>query len=151
MTDWPLPPFFDPHGPEGDDASVVEAWLSGVRAPHSARLHVEGRVLRVERDLPAALNLGEATVLVRTNLPEPEADVGPVITEVLIRRGLRLLEPESQLALAVGIQMVSAWASTWDLWGTDSDQATAALHQAVMGGANDVLVSGSPVFGAEPE
>ncbi len=71
MSDWPLPPYFEPRGPEGDDAAVIRAFLAAEStAPHSERLHVEGDVLRADRDAPAALRIGSRTVLVRTDLPD---------------------------------------------------------------------------------
>ena len=59
MTDWPLPPLYEPRGPLDSDEEVVRAFLRHQGpAPHSERLHVEDRVLRVDGDMPLALWLG---------------------------------------------------------------------------------------------
>lgn len=149
MSDWPLPPYLQPHGPHADDASVVRAWVRGDIAPYSDRLHVEGPVLLVERDITAALRLELRSVLVRMDLPESCAGILPSITEVLTTEGLVLLESDNQLAMSVAMQLVALRISSWDLWGLDREMATAALNEAAMGGRGDVLVSGESVFGAD--
>lgn len=133
MSDWLLPPFADPSGPEGDDASVVAAWLREEPAPHSERLHVEGKVLRVDRDLPLALLMPMRSVLVRIDGPEDTAAVREAVELALTAEGLVLLDHDNQLALAVGVQMVGARLASWDLWGIDIDMAFAALREAAVG------------------
>jgi hypothetical protein len=133
MSDWLLPPFVEPSGPAGDDESVVRAWLREEPAPHSERLHVEGKVLRVDRDLPLALLLPMRSVLVRTDGPEETAPMREAVEQALTADGLVMLDQDNQLALAVGIQMVGARLATWDLWGLDVDMAFAALREAAVG------------------
>jgi hypothetical protein len=142
MTDWPLPPYVEPHGPEGDDAAVVAAFLAGDIPPHSARLHVEGPVLMADRDVPLALRLSPTAALLRVDLSEAVAEVRRVVEGVLTAEGLRLLDEESPLGIAVGVQLVGLRASTWDLWGTDIDEAFAALREAAVGGPNDIILGG---------
>lgn len=146
MSDWPLPPYLQPHGPHGDDQSVVRAWVAEDVPPYSDRLHAEGPVLMVERDVPVALRLPFRSVLVRMDLPEISADIIPTITGVLAAEGLMLVDQDNQLAMAVAMQMVALRLSSWDLWGLDPDMAFSALHEGVMGGQDDILVSGRPVF-----
>ena len=133
MSDWLLPPFVEPSGPVGDDESVVRAWLREEPAPHSERLHVEGKVLRVDRDLPLALLLPMRSVLVRTDGPEDTAPMREAVEQALSAEGLAMLDQDNQLALAVGLQMVGARLATWDLWGLDVDMAFAALREAAVG------------------
>jgi hypothetical protein len=142
VTDWPLPPYVEPRGPEGDDAAVVRAFLSGDIPPHSARLHVEGPVLMVDRDVPLALRLSPTAALLRVDLSEVVSEVRRVVEGVLVDDGLRLLDEESPLGIAVGVQLVGLRASTWDLWGTDIDEAFAALREAAVGGPNDMILGG---------
>ena len=151
MTDRPLPPLFEPHGPAGDDAAVVRAFLAGEGAPpHSERLHVEGEVLRADRDVAAALKIGPRTVLVRTDLPDDLVDLRGKIEEVLAGEGLTLQDEDTQLALPVATMMVALRLSTWDLWGADIDEAFSDLRLAAVGGRDDILQGGGlPPVGPE--
>ncbi len=151
MTDWPLPPYFEPRGPAGDDAEVVRAFLAAEStAPHSERLHVEGDVLRADRDAPAALRIGRRTILVRTDLPDDMVPLREKIEEVLAGEGLSLQDEDTQLALPVATMMVAARLSTWDLWGADIDEAFADLRLAAVGGQGDILQGGGgPPVGPE--
>ena len=143
MTDWPLPPYVEPRGPEGDDPEVVRAFLAGDVAPlHSARLHVEGPVLLVDRDMPLALRLSATTALLRIDVGENVAEMRLQVAAALGDQGLTLLDEDSPLGIAVGVQLVGARASTWDLWGADPDEAFAALRQAAVGGPDDAILGG---------
>jgi len=141
VSDWPLPPYVAPHGPEGTDEEVIGAFLDADVPPHSARLHVEGATLLVDRDVPAALRI-EAAFLVRADLPDGALDVKAAIEAVLTDRGMRQLDTDTMLAVAVAMQRVGLRLSAWDLWGTDIDDAFAALRRAAAGGADDVLFGG---------
>jgi hypothetical protein len=151
VTDWPLPPYFEPRGPAGDDAAVVRAFLAGDSTPpHSERLHVEGDVLRADRDAPAALRIGVRTVLVRTDLPDELVELRGRIEDVLAAEGLTLQDEDTKLALPVATMMVAARLSTWDLWGADIDEAFADLRLAAVGGRDDILQGGGlPPVGPE--
>ena len=151
VTDWPLPPYFEPRGPAGDDAEVVRAFLAAEStAPHSERLHVEGDVLRADRDVAIALRIGARTVLVRTDLLEDQVDLRRRIEEVLGEEGLTLQDEDTQLALPVATMMVALRLSTWDLWGADIDEAFADLRLAAVGGQGDILQGGGgPPVGPE--
>jgi hypothetical protein len=156
VTDWPLPPYVEPRGPSGDDDAVVRAFLRADVAPHSDRLHVEGPVLLADRDVSLGLRLGPVadagevtapalpgrTVLLRTDLPADLAPVRQVVESVLTDAGLTVLDEDSPLGIAVGLQLVGLRMSSWDLWGTDIDEAFADLRAAAMGGSGDVLLGG---------
>ncbi len=142
MSDWPLPPYVEPRGPEGDDAAVVSAFLSGDVPPHSARLHVEGPVLMADRDVPLALRLSPTAALLRVDLTDDVIALRRAVEAVLAGEGLHLLDEESPLGIAVGVQLVGARASTWDLWGADIDEAFAALREAAVGGPDDMILGG---------
>ncbi len=142
MSDWPLPPYVEPRGPEGDDGAVVRAFLSGDIPPHSARLHVEGPVLLVDRDVPLALRLSPTAALLRIDVGDDLAGVRSEVAELLTGEGLTLLDEDSPLGIAVGVQLVGARASTWDLWGADLDEAFAALREAAVGGPGDAILGG---------
>jgi hypothetical protein len=151
VADWPRPPYVDPTGPQGDDGDVVRAFLRADIAPHSDRLHVEGPVLLADRDVPLVLRLAPAgggegaparAVLVRLDLPEDLIALRGDVEAVLEAEGMTLLDHDSQLAIAVGVQLVAARMSSWDLWGTDIDDAFADLRAAAVGGTGDVLLGG---------
>ncbi len=151
MSDWPLPPYFEPRGPAGDDADVVRAFLATEgAAPHSERLHVEGGVLLADRDVAIALRIGPRTVLVRTDLLDDHVELRSRIEEVLSEEGLALQDEDTQLALPVATMMVALRLSTWDLWGADVDEAFADLRLAAVGGRDDILQGGGgPPVGPE--
>ncbi len=141
MVEGLFPPFADPGGPPVDDASVLEAFARGdPGAGHSERLHVEGQVLLVHRDVAAALRIGPTTVLVRADLPHAVADVKAQVEAALTAEGLTLLDEATPLATPVSIQVLGVRMSTWDLWGTDIDVAFAALRSAAVG------EEGAPAF-----
>jgi hypothetical protein len=158
VADWPRPPYFDPPGPRADDDAVVRAFLRGDIPPHSERLHVEGPVLLGDRDVALALKLaptgGEAAqaraVLLRLDLPEELLPLRQAVESVLAAAGMSLLDHDNPLAIAVGVQLVAARMSSWDLWGADIDDAFADLRAAAVGGTGDVLLGGgAPPVGPE--
>ncbi len=153
MSDWPLPPLYEPRGPRDTDEEVVRAFLrrrgpSGPLSggpgptPHSERLHVEDRVLRVDGDMPLALWVGPRTVLVLFDLPDGLIEIGARVCDVLRSEGLSMLDEQSPLGIAVGVQLVGARTVTWDLWGADIDVAFAELRKAAVGGDDDMLLGG---------
>jgi len=142
VSDWPLPPYFKPQGPLGDDDAVVRAFLRSGPAPHSERLHVEGRVLRVHGDEALALRLGPRTVLVRLDLTDEATSSRRVVEQTLAAEGLTLVDHDTPLAVAVATMMVALRLSIWDLWGADIDEAFADLRREAMGGEGDALLGG---------
>ncbi len=144
MSDWPLPPLYEPRGPRDTDEEVVRAFLRGPGAPmpHSERLHVEDRVLRADGDMPLALWVGPRTVLVLVDIPDDLTDLRARVQETLAAEGLELRDEQSPLGIAVGVQLVGARAATWDLWGDDIDAAFAELRKAAVGGDDDMLRGG---------
>jgi hypothetical protein len=143
MSDWPLPPLYEPRGPRDSDEEVVRAFLRHQGpTPHSERLHVEDTVLRVDGDMPLVLWIGPHSVLVLFDIPDDVADIRAVVEEALAAEGLTKLDDQSPLGIAVGIQLVGARAATWDLWGADIDEAFADLRRAAVGGEGDMLLGG---------
>ncbi len=143
MSDWPLPPLYEPRGPRDTDEEVVRAFLRhDGPTPHSERLHVEDRVLRADGDMPLALWVGPRTVLLLFDIPDDLADLRARVEETLAGEGLTMLDAQSPLGIAVGVQLVGARAATWDLWGDDIDAAFAELRKAAVGGDDDMLLGG---------
>ena len=143
MTDWPLPPLYEPRGPRDSDEEVVRAFLRhGGPTPHSERLHVEDRVLRVDGDMPLALWIGPRSVLVLHDLPDHIADIAVTVGEALKGEGLSMLDEQQPLGIPVGMQYVGARTVTWDLWGADLDESFADLRKAAVGGDDDMLLGG---------
>ncbi|MDQ6728606.1 MAG: hypothetical protein M3066_20965 [Actinomycetota bacterium] len=143
MTDWPLPPLYEPRGPRDSDEEVVRAFLRHHGpAPHSERLHVEDTVLRVDGDQPLALWIGPRSVLVLFDATDDQLEIRAAVERALGGEGLTKLDEQSPLGIAVGMQLVGARAATWDLWGADIDEAFAALRNAAVGGEGDMLLGG---------
>ena len=143
MSDWPLPPLYEPRGPRDSDEEVVRAFLRHEGpTPHSERLHVEDRVLRADGDMPLALWVGPRTVLVLVDVPDDLVDLRARVQDTLAAEGLTLLDEQSPLGIAVGVQLVGARAAIWDLWGADIDEAFADLRRAAVGGDDDLLLGG---------
>ncbi|MFN2608027.1 MAG: hypothetical protein ABR511_09045 [Acidimicrobiales bacterium] len=142
MSDWPLPPYFEPRGPLDDDLAVVRAFLRTGPAPHSERLHVEGPVLRADREVAMALRLGPRSALVRLDLPDGLEPVRAGVEAALAVEGLELLDHDTALAVPVATMRVALRISTWDLWGADLDEAFADLRREAVGGTDDVLLGG---------
>jgi len=143
MSDWPLPPLYEPRGPRDTDEEVVRAFLRHEGpSPHSDRLHVEDRVLRVDGDMPLALWVGPRTVLLLFDVPDDMVDIRASVADALVGEGLTLLDEQQPLGIVVGMQMVGARTVTWDLWGADIDEAFADLRKAAMGGDDDMLLGG---------
>ncbi|MDQ6616906.1 MAG: hypothetical protein M3083_19695 [Actinomycetota bacterium] len=133
MDDQLLPPYADPTGPLNDDEDVVRAFAQGSYQGHSARFHVEGDALWVDRMDTAALRVGRTTVLVRIDLPDVSLSARPVIERQLELEGLSCLDEDTLLAAPVAIQVLGLRLSSWDLWGTDLDGAFASLRAAAIG------------------
>ncbi len=143
MSDWPLPPLYQPRGPRDTDEEVVRAFLRHHGpAPHSERLHVEDRVLRVDADMPLALWIGPRSVLLLYDLPDDLVGIRASAAAALAGEGLTMLDEQSALGVAVGMQLVGARTVTWDLWGADIDEAFADLRRAAVGGDDDMLLGG---------
>ncbi|MDQ3641736.1 MAG: hypothetical protein M3450_09855, partial [Actinomycetota bacterium] len=143
MSDWPLPPLYEPRGPRDTDEEVVRAFLRHQGpSPHSDRLHVEDRVLRADGDMPLALWLGHRSVLLLFDVPEEMVDIRASVAAALTSEGLTLLDQQQPLGIVVGMQLVGARTVTWDLWGADIDEAFADLRTAAMGGEDDMLLGG---------
>ena len=143
MSDWPLPPLYEPRGPRDTDEEVVRAFLRHQGpSPHSERLHVEDRVLRVDGDMPFALWVGPRTVLLLFDVPEEMVDIRASVADALTAEGLTCLDQQQPLGIVVGMQLVGARTVTWDLWGADIDEAFADLRIAAMGGEDDMLLGG---------
>jgi len=103
---------------------------------------VEDRVLRVDGDMPLALWIGPRTVLLLFDLPEDLVDIRATVADTLAGEGLEMLDEQSPLGIAVGVQLVGARTVTWDLWGADIDEAFADLRKAAVGGDDDMLLGG---------
>ncbi len=133
MSEGLLPPFADPGGPAYDDGALVAAFLRHEPVGHSPRFHIEGPVLLADREVPAAICLPPCVVLVRRDLPDGSVDVRTTIERVLESEDLSLLDPETPLAVPVALQIVGLRLSNWDLWGTDLDEAFAAVRRVAIG------------------
>ena len=143
MSDWPLPPLYEPRGPRDTDEEVVRAFLRHQGpSPHSERLHVEDRVLRVDGDMPLALWVGPRSVLLLFDVPDDMVDIRATVADALTSEGLTLLDEQQPLGIIVGMQMVGARSLTWDLWGVDIDESFADLRTAAVGGEDDMLLGG---------
>jgi hypothetical protein len=142
VDDQILPPHAGPTGPLNDDDTVVRSFAHGWYEGHSARFHVEGDALWVDRADTAALRVGPTTILVRIDLPDDLLSARPVVEQVLAAEGLTCLDSDTLLAAPVAIQLLGVRLSSWDLWGDDIDEAFLRLRAAAVGDAwNPVLTT----------
>jgi hypothetical protein len=125
------------------DEDVVRAFARGLYVGHSARFHVEGEALMVDRmDAAAALRVGPTTILVRLDLPDEQLDARPVVEQMLTEEGFTCLDHDCLLAAPVAIQVLGLRLSSWDLWGQDLDEAFLRLRTAAIGDDwNPILAS----------
>lgn len=142
MTDWPSPPLYQPHGPEADDDEVVRAYLRNEVPPHSPTFHAEGPVLMASRDIPTVLRVGPRSFLVNRDMPDHLASAKHTVESVMATEDLEMFDEETLYGPAVGVQLVGARYTTWDLWGADIDSAFADLRVAAAGGEEDQLFGG---------
>jgi hypothetical protein len=145
VDDQILPPYGDPTGPLNGDELVVRSFAQGVYAGHSPRFHLEGDALMVDRMDTAALRVGPTTILVRIDLAPKFDTARPVVEQILAGEGLTCLDHDCRLAAPVAIQILGLRLSSWDLWGTDIDEAFLLLRTAAVGD------SWNPVLATEPQ
>lgn len=113
------PPFAAPRGPTRSDEELAHEFARGARSGYSPRLHIEGDVLVLDRISPVAVRLGEAGMLIRTDL-SPPVEIAPG----------QVVDDDPLLATAVALQVLGLPASSWQLHGVDPDAATEALLAA---------------------
>lgn len=133
MDDQILPPYAEPTGPRNSDDTVLKAYIQEFYAGHSDRFHVEGPALLVDRIDIAALRVGHNAILVRIDLAPDQGDAQPMVEQALTQHGLSRVAEDTVLAVPVAIGVLGLRVSSWDLWGADPDQATAALRLAALG------------------
>lgn len=102
-------------------------------AGHSRRFYAEGPVLMAAGDQPVAIRVAPGTVLVRIDVPDDVARYRPRVQRGLAAAGLELLDEETLWGVPVALQLAGLRLSTWDLWGTDLDQAFAAVRTVAAG------------------
>jgi len=127
--------------PEEEDASVLAAYAVGLPSGRSALFGIEGPVLMVDGDVPAALRLDQRTVLHRQDLPDDVAAAGPRVAEALQAAGYVLCDEDTLYATPVALQVLGLTYSVWDLWGFDLDEAFVALRMAAAGEAWDPVLA----------
>lgn len=131
-----LPPYGEPGGAPGDNASVLDDFLApgAARADHHSELfHIEGNVLMAQADVACAIRMGPDGVLLRLDLPEDLQSVKGIVETAMTAAGMTKLDEETKLGPAVAIQLLGLRLSTWDLWGTDIDQAFSDLRTSAAG------------------
>ena len=132
--------------PEEDDA-VLAAYAAGLPSERSASFAIEGPVLMVDGDVPAALRIDPRTVLHRQDLPDDVAWARPRVAEALRAAGYQLFDENTLYATPVALQALGLTYSEFDLWGRDLDEAFNALRMAAVGEAWDPVlasITGNP-------
>lgn len=145
MTDWPAPPLYQPQGPMGEDDEVVRAYLRNENPPYSNTFHAEGPVLMAQRDVPTVLRVGPRSFLVNRDMPEHLVHAKLTVESVMGTEDLQMFDEETLYGPAVGVQLVGARYTMWDLWGADIDTAFADLRVAAAGGEEDLLFGGGDI------
>ena len=125
------PPFGAPTGPQVADTEVVTRFIEGARTGHSSNFHIEDGVLLADRMTPASLRLSIGALLIRTDIPCPELELGAKENE------LHRVVVDPPLATVISLQMLGLPAASWDLWTHDSIDAGSALENAAMSGTDD--------------
>lgn len=111
------PPFSPPPGRLfANDSLLIHSFLSGETEGHSARFHVEGRVLFRDRMEPVALALGRRAFLVRGD------ETGTEVEPIMVQSGNIRIERDAPLGAAVALQAVGLPAACWDLWAGDREE-----------------------------
>ncbi|MFN2505849.1 MAG: hypothetical protein ABR540_16740 [Acidimicrobiales bacterium] len=114
-------------------AEVVKAFVNQEDPPDDASLSVTRDILLVDRWWPAALWLGPATCLVRTD-DGPDQDLPAELAEALSRRGLMEIEADLEApVLSVTMQRVDVIAGSWTVWSVDEATARQAVGDAATG------------------
>jgi hypothetical protein len=126
--------------PEADEV-VLAAFAAGLPSGRSASFAVEGPTLMVDGDVPAALRIDPRTVLLRKDLPDDVAWACEPVVEAVKAAGYLLCDEDTLFATPVAVQVLALTYSVWDLWGTDLDEAFAALRVAALGEAWDPVLA----------
>jgi len=127
--------------PTEEDDAVLTAFAAGLPSGRSASYAMEGPVLMVDGDVPAALRLDPRTVLLRRDLPDDVAWAHRPVAGAMQRAGYQLCDEDTLFAMPVAIQVLALTYSVWDLWGMDLDEAFAALRVAALGEAWDPVLA----------
>jgi len=128
-------------GPPEEDVVVLAAFAAGLASGPSASYAMEGPVLMVDGDVPAALRLDPRTVLVRRDPPDDVAYAPEAVAGALQAAGYLLCDEDTLFATPVAVQVLGLTYSVWDLWGRDLDQAFASLRVAALGEAWDPVLA----------
>ena len=128
--------------PAEEDGAVLTAFAANLPSGRSPSFSLEGPVLMVDGDVPAALRLDPRTVLVRQDLPDDVMWAKEKVVAALGAADYLLCDEQTLFATPVAIQVLALTYSEWDLWGQDIDGAFEALRVAALGEAwNPVLAS----------
>lgn len=127
--------------PPEEDSAVLTAFAAGLPSERSASFGIEGPVLMVDGDVPAALRLDARTVLHRGDLPDDVAWARLPVGDALRAAGYSLLDEKTLYATPVALQVLGLTFSEWDLWGFDLDEAFGALRLAAAGEAWDPVLA----------
>ncbi|MEJ7764102.1 MAG: hypothetical protein WKF86_01275 [Acidimicrobiales bacterium] len=127
--------------PPEDDDTVLAAYAAGLPSGRSVSFGIEGPVLMVDGDVPAALRLDPRTVMHRLDLPDDVAWAGARVAGALQAAGYQLCDEDTLYATPVALQVLGLTYSRWDLWGFDLDEAFLALRKAAAGEAWDPVLA----------
>jgi hypothetical protein len=127
--------------PPEEDQAVLSAFAACQPIGRSASFAIEGPVLMVDGDVPAALRLDRRTALLRGDLPDDVAWARPIVADAFRAAGYQLFDENTLFAMPVAIQVLGLTYSEFDLWGLDMDEAFAALRVAALGEAWDPVLA----------
>ncbi len=127
------PPFAPAPGPSIGDREVLACFARDEPAGHSERFYAEGPVLMAEGDLPVAIRVAPGTVLLRLDVPESLVADRDQARSGLAAAGLELLDEDTLWGLPVALQLAGLRLGSFDLWGTDIEEAFAAVRRVAVG------------------
>ncbi len=127
------PPFAPAPGSSVSDEAVIAAFAQAQESGHSPLFYAEGPVLMIDGDIPAAIRVAPATVLVSLDLPDAVAGHRAIVEAGLAGAGLELLDEETLWGLPIAIQLAGLRLGRFDLWGVELEESFAAVRVAAIG------------------
>ncbi len=133
-----------------DDREVAEAFAAGgARQAFGDKLHIEGDCLVFDGWWEAAFRVSPTTFAVRDEEPPEPTDTLDQLRSRLGSAGLRPVDANPALLVAITYTAIDLGAADWALWSRDSASAEAALaaragHDTFLSDAPSATTSGGP-------
>jgi hypothetical protein len=128
-----------------DDREVAEAFAAGgARQAFGDKLHIEGDCLVFDGWWEAAFRVSPTTFAVRDEEPPEPTDTLDQLRSRLGAAGLRPVDANPALLVAITYTAIDLGAADWALWSSDTASADAALAARA---GHDTFLSDAPLAG----